>query len=598
MKKTISLLLALLMVFAIACSVPNADYTKTQAPVLNEEPDFVSGEVVSGGNKDLSGSINIKYAAGNITKDGLELRFGFTSGSTLAGITEKEIDSVPAYQISLTDHPKRMKLSFSDIEFYEYAETNILSESSLIMGTFGYHSSFDGSYNVYLQLAENVSFSVAEEKNNLIILLSEKEEDKTEPMYYLTLDAYDEFQDGNLEALSDFEPTLCSDNESILLISGGYSDETDISNRKVVIDAQLNDLGNSSLTQIQKLSAFELPNVAQTSQPMRQVIGIKDGKELIYAADMENAHYLLRSPSGDTLYIRTVVPDKNADVEQVTKDEIWIRRTDEAPVKLDFGTDFYGITDAAYSHDGRYLAILDSSMDDIILYVYDTEQKQLLNMGEEGFGDLTAGFAWHDSENTLFAMTGIHGAMQLISCSFGEDNVISVKAIEEQPGDISEIAYADGYIYFINGETAELTRIDTTVEEPERKAVCPANHFAAAKDGKSALVLSNAGRDDQSLYNVYYFDFENDESTLVMESVEPETFGYLSASESYFIINAQEETEYPYAMYLLHSKEIVHCCDLASPMLFYSGSGMDFYAILFSADEFGMIPNSYLFTIE
>ena len=193
-----------------------------------------------------------------------------------------------------------------------------------------------------------------------------------------------------------------------------------------------------------------------------------------------------------------------------------------------------------------------------------------------------------------------HELDQLISCDLGEDNTVSVKAIEEQPGDISDIAYAEGSIYFINGETAELIRIDTTAEETQREAICPADHFVIAESGKSALVLSNAGRDDQSLYNIYYFDLETGESTLLMESVEPETYGFLSGSESYFIINAVEdaEAEYPYAMYLLRGKEISHICDLASSMLLYSGSGMDFYVILFHADEYGMIPTSYLFTIE
>ena len=114
-------------------------------------------------------------------------------------------------------------------------------------------------------------------------------------------------------------------------------------------------------------------------------------------------------------------------------EQLWILNTDGRTQSVDI-SEFFAISKAAFSADGRYIAILDQSIENVVVYVYDFTEKTLINLGEEGFGSQTADFAWSDASNTLYAMTGNQDTKQMKSCTFSDDGSFKIEAVEEQEG--------------------------------------------------------------------------------------------------------------------------------------------------------------------
>ena len=80
-------------------------------------------------------------------------------------------------------------------------------------------------------------------------------------------------------------------------------------------------------------------------------------------------------------------------MEQVLKEKLWVIETNGKKTQLEL-PDFYSVEKAAVSADGRYIGILDSGIENKVLYVYDMQENILHNLGEEGLGTITTSFAW------------------------------------------------------------------------------------------------------------------------------------------------------------------------------------------------------------
>ena len=117
--------------------------------------------------------------------------------------------------------------------------------------------------------------------------------------------------------------------------------------------------------------------------------------------------------------------------------------------------EFFSISKAEFSADGRYIAILDLSIENRVLYIYDFEaddtdetgQGGFINLGEEGFGDQTAAFAWSDTDDVIYAMTG-YSAMQMMACEMLPGGDVHIFAVEEMAGSEGALAVSQGRLFF------------------------------------------------------------------------------------------------------------------------------------------------------
>ena len=131
---------------------------------------------------------------------------------------------------------------------------------------------------------------------------------------------------------------------------------------------------------------------------------------------------------------------------------MWIIETNGKKTQLELPY-FYSVEKAAASADGRYIAILDSGIENKVLYVYDTQEGMLRNLGEEGLGRLTTSFAWDPEQPVIYAMTG-EDSLQLKKYDVTQPG--AVEGVEEQPGADSKIELAGGKVYLrISRQTTE-----------------------------------------------------------------------------------------------------------------------------------------------
>lgn len=607
MKKLFKLknILVLIICFSLlcSCSLPGGDFSgkpdnsQTKNPAESGNP--------SGGNPGLSQNINIKSSLCNVENDRIELIFGFTAGSSLAGMEEKALSSVPKYEIETLSSPGRLKLRFYGIDFHEYVLENNIAKNAMICGSFSCYNAEKKIYDIYLQLLTDVDFKAKEDAGSLSIELSKKEASSpslpSPDKYYVVADAFGEHSPKDFSGLSiALTPTLCCDYSTVVMISEGYESKAEAENSKVVIDYYLDELSFNKTAQVQKLSDFELPDAnTEVFVPQKRSAGKLGNSDIISELDLENAIYLSAGSSGERLYIRTISPDTKLDTEKVTKDEIWVKKDGEAPAKLELGTDFYGISAAKYSYDGSYIAILDSSASSAIMYVYDVANHELLNLGEEGFGNLTAGFDWDTEKNTLYAMTGIKGSMQLIKYDFGQESG-NISAIEEEPGYMTDIAYANGYIYFIERDESLLVRIPASGESG-REILCCADNFSISPDGTMALILCSSEKEDKELFDVLLFNFETMEEIIILENTEPDKFGFMHSmnSNSFYIIKAADTEQDGLCELYMYSDSINYVLyKLVSSTLSFSPGGSTAYITIYSAGKNGITPDTYAFQIS
>ncbi len=620
------IILIMVIVLSASCQIPKADPGK--------KAEGAPGSVIEGGNDELT-DINIKNAVVNENGDSVDICFLFKSVSAIADPDAAGIDSVPAYSISNTEAPYRIIIKLKSIELYEYVNTSNLTDNSFVCGAYGFHSNQDNAYHILLQLNFPVTVSVNEDKSDLHIILNRDDLPAESQQYYVLYDMFDAYASGDLSA-DGMLPTLCSDYEHMILISQGFEEADDAEELKSLISSASDNPDVSPI--VDHLNTNELPSIdSVNTKPVKHSVALYNGEELILYPEFENAVYAATGPSGDVVYVRTISPSTSLDTEDVTVDEIWISKKGASnPVLLDTGIEFYGITDAVFSHDGKYLAILDSSKDNAVLYLYDFESNKLVNTGEEGFGTFTTGFSWDLDNNTIYAMAGPSDAIQLLK--FDPDDPDSgVTAIEEEPGFISSITYAGGYIYCINDETSELIRIkaeangsgtDIDVNDkdisssddaqtdsgesdnsnvqneddptPKREIISPAVSFRLSPDGKKAMVLYNDNSDRSEIYSLYLIDLESLKSELILENIDPETWGFLPDGKQYYIMENKKEnrSSFPYELLIYDSSKLINSCDIKSEMLTADRTTGSFYITLYSVIKGELVPNTYRFDLS
>jgi hypothetical protein len=250
---------------------------------------------------------------------------------------------------------------------------------------------------------------------------------------------------------------------------------------------------------------------------------LKDGTAISAPLLLQNGRYLATASDGRIAFARAYRPDESAleQDEYLNSEKLWILDLSGRVQSLDI-PEFYAIDSAQFSFDNRYICLLDVSIENSVVYVYDFSTGKLWNLGEEGFGNQTAALTWSDTDDTLYAMTGYDGSLQLLSCVFGQDGSVSIGAVEEEPGSTGRLGVSQGRLYFADNYAGMIYQIGET-----RTELTTGMDFRITSDGGTMAVLETSlAEGEQVLTSLKLYDIVTGECSVIAENADIDSFAF------------------------------------------------------------------------
>jgi len=504
---------------------------------------------VTGGTEKPADNINLK--AVDIVSDGSQtvLTLSLISGSRKAGYPESKLTRLPAYEITTLGQPYRLKITLDGISFWDYEQTS-WNLSGLVTGLFREVPAYNDSLVIYVQLAREVEYSVTEDEGSLILTLTSGVQTDAAG-YYCVADAFYEHQEGVWPGDIDMTPVLCTDSQNKLLISQAFPTQAEAeAYRQRVSERLAQELPGKTVSVIY-LEAGALPDYAADidySLAEGQGVLLKDGALLSTPVLLNNGRYLATAPDGTIAFSRVYQPAGSAPGQEayLSTEKIWTMDISGRIQSVDT-PEFYSISSAAYSASGRYLALLDISIENRVLYVYDFAEGMLYNMGEEGLGSQTSSFAWSGDEDKLYAMSG-NESMQLNVCEFAEDGSFRIGGIEERPGAEGNLAVSGNRVFFADFEAKKVYEIGGM-----RYEMGSGVDVKVSPDAKKLLILdTKADAEDHVTTDLKIYDIEADRTDIIVTDARIDVFCFGSDGKVYYTEDAGEQAVdgYPYALYV------------------------------------------------
>jgi hypothetical protein len=504
---------------------------------------------VTGGTVRPADNINLK--AIDIVADSNQtvLTLSLISGSRKAGYPESKLTRLPAYEITALSQPYRLKITLDDISFWDYEQTS-WDLTGLISGLFREVPAYDNSLVIYVQLSREAEYSVTEDEGSLVLTLSPGVQTGTAG-YYCVTDGFYEHQEGAWPEDIDMTPVLCTDGQNKLLISQAFPTQAAAEAYQQQVTEQLAQALPGKTVSVIYLEAGALPDYAADidySLAEGQGVLLKDGALLTTPVLLNNGRYLATSPDGTIAFSRVYQPGGSAAEQDVylSAEKIWTMDMSGRIQSVDT-PEFFSIASAAYSGSGRYLAMLDISIENRVLYVYDFVAGILYNMGEEGLGSQTSSFAWSDTDDMLYAMSGNEN-MQLHVCEFAECGSFKIGGIEERPGAEGNLAVSGNRVFFADIEAEKVYEIGGM-----RYEVGSGVDVRVSPDAKKLLILdTRADAEDQVTADLKIYDIEADKTSMIVKDARIEVFCFGSDGKVYYTqeAGAQSIDGYPYALYV------------------------------------------------
>ncbi len=582
MKRLCFLALCLILIIGLIIScAPQQDQSGTP-------------QTAQGGAATDAKNINIKDID-ILKQDGnTVITFSLLSGSRKGGYAESKLTQLPTYQINMLDQPQRLMIRFDNISFWDYEQKESWLESDMIQGLFREVPANNNSLTIFVQLSRSASFDVKEDEGNLIITLKPGKENE-DTKYYCASNAFYEHQEGRWPETVDMHPVLCSDLQNKLLISQPFDTKEEAQSYMQSIEKTVKDaLPEAALTVI-GIGKNALPDFSSDidySIVESRGVLMKDGSFLSTSVLLDNGRYLDTAPDGRIVFSRAYKPEEPAMQQDnyLMSERLWIQGTDGRTQGLDL-SEFFMIVKAKLSPDGRYLAILDSSIENSVLYVYDFTNAALINLGEEGFGSQTADFAWSDMGSTLYAMTGNSDTKQMRSCTFAPDGSFQIQAVEELEGAAGSIAVWKGRVFFADKTAGRVYEIGD-----ERRDLTAGVDICAHPDANQLLVLeTQPSADEQVPTSLKLYNIDTGETVAITSGTDIVDFGFMPGGKVYFldahITDAAEGYPYGLFVYDIASGTLQELAICGTDEFATSNSG-----VLYFIDYLGEVENGFYAT--
>ncbi len=566
-------------------------------PVNDDES---TPQPATGGVASVNNNINIKDIDITRQNEQTVITFSLLSGSRKAGYPESKLTQLPPYEIKLLDQPQRLMIRFDNISFRDYQPKSSWAISDFVLGIFREVPADDDSLIIFIQLSRTASFNVSENEGNLTVTLTPGKENEN-TRYFCVSNSFYEHQEGRWPDTIDMQPVLCSDLQTKLLISRPFDTKDEAESYMQNVRSQLKETLPDAVLSIIDVAKSALPDFI-TDIDYLQVEGhrvlMKDGTYPETTVLLENGRYLATAPDGSIAFSRPYKPEEPVlDQDRfLMSEQLWILNTDGRLQSIN-ASEFFTIDKAAFSIDGHYIAILDKSIENIVLYVYDLESQTLVNLGEEGFGSQTVDFAWSDASNTLYAMTGNNTTKQMKSCVFYEDGSFSISAVEEQEGGEGHIAVWQGRLFFADSVASKVYEIGDT-----RREITSGVDIRVQADSKYLLVLeAGASQDEQVLTSLKLFDIDSTKTIYIIQDTVIENFGFMQGGKVYYLdaLSENVKSDYPYGLFAYDAaKGILEEMALCSTIEFATSTSDMLYFIDYLGENNNAFYATYAFDLS
>ncbi|MEG0257152.1 MAG: hypothetical protein RR632_02495 [Christensenella sp.] len=490
MHKKISIILISILLCASFLLV-SCNANGTPSVITPPKDKVISGEL-SGGDASLGDDVNLQNISLEQQGEKTVVTMYFLNGSRVAGVNESKISSVPKYSAQLLGAPYRLKVDLT-VGFSDYARNSETYSNSVLYGLFSTIHSGDNSMSVFLQLNENVEATVREDADKLVFTLSPKAS-FAQKDYYVGLNAYEAYEQNLIPEDAGLMPTMCEGLKDIMLISKPLHDEAAAKKLAEEVNVKIASAVPAKKAYWFEMSTDELPKYnkdADTKSVKEEPVILKDGVPMPLQMLVENGRYLSTTSDGNILYARSYLPNSGEDTEQVLKEKLWLLEKNGKKTQLEL-PDFYSAEKAEMSADGRYIGILDAGIENKVLYVYDMQEKQIHNLGEEGLGNITISFEWDAELPIIYAMSGLSSAtgtnaMQLVKYDFAKPQGARVEGIGgDTPGADSKIVLVNAKIYYADKAGTQAGMIYCVdVNTQVRTEVAAGVDFAVSADGNN-----------------------------------------------------------------------------------------------------------------
>lgn len=492
-----------------------------------EDVEYTPEQSVSGGVSSPAENINLKDI--DITMDGDQtiITLSMLSGSRKAGYAESKLVKLPEYEIIQLEQPQRLVIKLENMSYWDYEQKTTWALSDFVLGVFREVPGDDDSLIVYVQLSKDADFSVEEAEGDLIIRLMPGSDNES-AKYFCVSNAFFEHQEGTWPDNIEMMPVLCSDSENKMLISKPFNTKEQALAFMEVANKTIEQTLFAKTLHVIDLAKNSLPDYetgTDYSQADKKSVVMRQGVLIDTPVILQNGKYLATTADGRIAFSRRYKPEEPALEQDVYNfsEKLWILEPNGRIQNIEV-SEFFSIDEAAFSVDGRYLCILDVSIENRVLYIYDFKTEELINLGEEGFGSQTAAFAWSDQGNMLYAMTG-YGSMQMMSCEFLSDGSIYIEAVEEQAGAEGKLGVSQGRLFFADNFAGQAGKIYEIGES--RREITDGVDFCISPDGKTMLVLEAASHEGEVvLTSLKLCDIETGAEKYITKNADIISFSY------------------------------------------------------------------------
>lgn len=537
--KYIKLLIIIIIIIALlaGCRTDNPPPESTPTP----------DQTATGGVPEPAENVNVKDIDILQKGDSTVITISMLSGSRQNGYNESKLAELPEYEITLLEKPERLKITLDHISFWDYEPKESWELSNFVVGLFREVPADNDKLILYVQLTQNATFTYEQIDGDLVITLTPGEM-VAAPDYFCVADGFLEHQDGTWPDSIEMQPVLCSDGINKLLISQPFNSESEAMSFAAQKNIVLQNIIKDKEIYVVSLQAGTLPShehsdgttsLEDYSVVLSQDVVVKTPPIL------ENGKYLASSKDGRIAFSRRYKPEEPSLEQDVYlySDKVWILDPNGRMTELDV-PEFFSVEKAAFSSDGTLLAILDVSIENSVLYVYDFEKGEPYNLGEEGFGSLTYSFVWSDTKNTLYAMTGSDEAsIQLKGCDFEEENR-NIYAVEEKAGGPGSLDINNDGIYFADRTVHDGGSV-YKITDTRRQQICTGVDIKISDTDNNMLVLeSYASGGEERTTNLKLCDIETTECRYIAQNVDIENYAFsYNFSKVFYTVPAKDPVD-------------------------------------------------------
>jgi len=504
-KRWIAAILILMLLMLTACSGKTIAGKGDSDPGGANKGYYTTGQTVSGGSELTEA--NLKDISIAQSGEDTVVTLSFRTGSDDSGVTESDPDNVPSYTLKPVMGVPRFVLTLEGMTYWDYALYENELGGTAVKGIFNHGALAGNSGALYFNLSKDCDFRTEQKGSQLIIYFRAQPGVEAASRWYIAANGYDLYiaseQQSLLKELGLY-PTYCNDMSSIMLLSAPFESKEKAQEYLSQHEQTISRLLPGRVTSIVELSGNDLPEYDEQSQIISLIdtpVGSKNGAAYEAPVLQANGRFLCWAPDGESyVYARPVYETKDGNT--ISYDELWMRKENDQPVLA--GHEFTHILSAAYSADGRYLAVQEQN-DQLYrsLEIVDMTTGESYLPAETGFGMDTPSFAWDDEASVLYAISGEGESLKFLQYNLESEGVPVAGVISDSVTSESPLEVCNGRLYFIrwtetldNGELCSMA-----VTGGEITSHTEATDFELSPDGRYAAV---SGHEDAGSYLKLY----------------------------------------------------------------------------------------------